>query len=94
MEIVIGTLPKIGAQEKKRRIGNEEVIEARVLNMRYPRKPYGLPPMGREERRQRHGAPDPLQGRIMTILIPEAFSIPRDAASGKYKILMRFVANR
>lgn len=94
MDIIIGNVPPVGAQEKKQRFGNEEIIEARVLNVRYPRKPYGLPPPGRQERRQKNIAPDPIRGKIMTILIPEAYSVPLDAASGKYRIFMRFVSSR
>ncbi|MFZ5571515.1 MAG: hypothetical protein ACOZF0_14030 [Thermodesulfobacteriota bacterium] len=94
MDIVIGSVPTIGKQEKKRSPGEEMFIEAQVLNVRHPRKPYGLPPENVQDRRQKIATPDPARGKIMTILIPEAYSIPQDAASGKYRILLRFVHKR
>ncbi len=94
MEIIIGSVPNVGIKEKKRRTESEGLIEAQVLHVRYPRKPYGLPPGGTEDRRQKNVPPDPSRGRIMTILIPEEYSIPQDVASGRYRVLLRFAQNR
>lgn len=95
MEIVIGATPYVNPQDRNRRARRSDMIEGRVLNVRGPRKPYGMPPPGGPgERRHRSSPPDPGGGRVITVLIPDGYTLPKDAASNKMKVLMRFVPNR
>jgi hypothetical protein len=94
MDIVIGATPRVGVQEKKRSTRQDKVVEGRVLDIRHPRKPYGMPPLGKEERRFKKNGPDPSNSRVLTLLVPEGYSIPRNAGSDNLKVYMRFVPDR
>ena len=94
MDIVIGSTPYVGNAAKKRKEGADTLIEARMLDMRFPRKPYGTPPNGQQDRRVKRNEPDPANSRIVTLLVPNGYSLPREALSGNLKILMRFVPDR
>lgn len=94
MEIVIGASPYVGLPEKKRRLAGEAVVEAHFLAMRRPRKPYGMPRQGEQNRRFRISGLDPAGGRILTLLVPDSNNLPKDIASGEYKIFLRFVHER
>ncbi len=94
MEIVIGATPYIGVKEKKRKVRQDGVVEARMLDIRYPRKLFGLLPKGQKERRVKRNVPDPASGRILTLLVPDGYKLPKDAGVGKMKIVMRFVPDR
>jgi hypothetical protein len=94
MDIVIGATPRVGVQEKKRRGKGSQVLEGRVLDMRDSRKPYGVPPNGTGERRFKRNGPDPSNSRVVTLLVPDGYSLPRDAGSGNLKVFMRFVPDR
>lgn len=91
MEIVIGAAPRLSNHGRSKKTCANGVVEAKLLDMRYPRRSFGRPPVGQNERRGGGGSPDPLSGRVMTVLIPDGYSIPPDAKSNNYKILLRFV---
>ena len=95
MEIVIGRTPPVGPPPAKA-AGSGEFIEAKMLNLRPPRRRRGTPP-GQKERRNRSGginASDPVGGRVMTLLIPNGFAIPQDIESGDYRIFLRFAKRK
>ncbi len=94
MDIVIGATPYVGVREKKRKVRQEGAVEARMLNLRYPRKLYGLLPKGQTERRVKRNGPDPTSSRVITLLVPDGYSLPKDAGAGNMKVLMRFVPDR
>jgi hypothetical protein len=91
MEIVIGGIPPLEASGKTPPAASSSPVEARILDVRSPRKQNGEPPLGQAERRTGKGASDPANARIMTILIPEGQKIPKDIASGNYRLFIRFV---
>lgn len=91
MEIIIGGIRSLDASGKAPLAANNSSIEARVLDIRAPRKRDGRPPQGQNERRTAKSPSDPANARIMTILIPEGQKIPKDIASGNYKLFLRFV---
>ncbi len=93
MDILIGKIPQIEAFEriesKPQRVENESVIEAKMLNIRPPRKRRSKPPKG-EERRSDRGYQDPGNSRVIVLLIPEGNKIPKEIESGNYRVFLRF----
>ena len=91
MEIVIGATQRVDLKAN-RPDAKENVIEARVLNVRPPRRrPSGNRPVER-----RHGQPayDPAAGRVLVLLVPEGYAIPKDIDSGNYRVFLRFAPKR
>ena len=93
MEIVIGAARPVGSPGKKAVAGGN-VIEARVLNVRTPRRRPVGPGAGRVERRNGQPAYDPAAGRVMVLLVPEGYHIPPDIDSGNYRVFLRFASKR
>lgn len=91
MRIVIGDTPAIGPAGQYRPEMESGMVEARVLDIRQPRKRRGDPPTGQVERRENEAAADPVSGRIVTLLVPEGYKLPRGLESGNYRIFLRFV---
>jgi hypothetical protein len=93
MEIVIGRTQPVGRPASKGAVSGE-FIEAKMLNLRPPRrKKTGTPP-GQRERRNQNSVNDPVGGRVMTLLIPNGFAIPKDIESGNYRIFLRFARQK
>jgi hypothetical protein len=88
MEIIIGTIPPLKAQEQKLPSTGSPAIDAQLLHVRPPRKgtagPSGM------ERRTRQ-ANDPRIGRVLTIMVPDARLLPPDIDTAKYDVSMRFI---
>ena len=87
MEIVIGATQRVEFKGKKPDT-RENLIEARVLNVRPPRRR----PSGARQVERRHGQPsyDPAAGRVLVLLVPEGYHIPSDLDSGNYRVFLRF----
>ena len=92
MEIVIGSTPRVGPPPKRTPTAGGGFVEAKVLNVRQPRRRRENPP-GQSDRRQKE-AQDPAGGRVMVLLIPEGYSLPTDITSGDYRIFLRFVPHK
>ncbi|MFH0724988.1 MAG: hypothetical protein V2B19_01295 [Pseudomonadota bacterium] len=93
MEIVIGAARSVGSPGKKIEAGGN-MIEARVLNVRPPRRRPAGPGAGRVERRNGQPAYDPAAGRVMVLLVPEGYHIPPDIDSGNYRVFLRFAPKK
>ena len=93
MEIVIGAAPRVGPPPKRSPAGGGGFVEARVLNVRQPRRRRERPP-GEGDRRQFNAQEDPVGGRVMVLLVPEGYNIPQDIASGNYRIFLRFAPKK
>ena len=93
MEIVIGATPRVGAPLKSASAAGGAYVEARVLNVRSPRRRQGRAPK-QGDRRTKKNVVDPSTGRVMTLMIPEGYNIPGDIESGNYRIFLRFVPQR
>jgi hypothetical protein len=93
MEIVIGAARPVGSPGKKVEAGGN-MIEARVLNVRPPRRRPAGPGTGRVERRNGQPAYDPAAGRVMVLLVPEGYHIPPDIDSGNYRVFLRFAPRK
>lgn len=90
MEIVIGAVPRVGQPLKKTETRGG-FVEARVLNIRPPRRRLDGVGVGQVDRRDKNTAQDPASGRVMLLLVPEGYNIPKDITSGDYRIFLRFV---
>ncbi|MBF0302609.1 MAG: hypothetical protein HQK73_06185 [Desulfamplus sp.] len=97
MDILIGKISPIEASEKiesrLQKMEKENMIEAKMLNIRPPRKRQSRPPKG-EERRNDRGYQDPGNSRVMVLLIPEGNKIPKEIESGKYRVFLRFAKGK
>ena len=91
MEIVIGATQRVDFRGTKPE-PKENLIEARVLNVRPPRRR----PSGARQVERRHGQPtyDPAAGRVLVLLVPEGYHIPPDLDSGNYRVFLRFAPKR
>ena len=93
MEIVIGATPRVGAPVKRNSASGGGYIEAKVLNVRSPRRRQERAP-NQGDRRTQKNATDPVSGRVMTLMVPEGYNIPGDIESGNYRIFLRFAPRR
>ena len=91
MRIVIGETPRVGPAGQGRPDTDSTTVEARLLDIRSPRKRRGSPPEG-AERREHSDPGDPATGRVMILLIPDGLKVPRGVESGNYRIFLRFVS--
>ncbi|MGV8075448.1 MAG: hypothetical protein AB2L11_12945 [Syntrophobacteraceae bacterium] len=89
MDIIIGSTESIGSQNVGGMEPGGRTIEAKALSSRPARKRLCRPPRGQPERRTSGSGNDPNGAGVLTLLIPEGYKIPRDIASGKYKIVLR-----
>jgi hypothetical protein len=90
MDIVIGSAPRINFAGRNSPEMEGSLVEARLLDVRGPRKRRGPPPEG-DERRDFGPVEDPVTGRVLVLLVPEGHRIPRGVESGSYKIFLRFL---
>jgi hypothetical protein len=93
MDIVIGATQRIGDPGKKIEPGGN-LVEAKVLNVRPPRRQRSGPGMGKTERRNGQPAYDPVAGRVLVLLVPEGYHIPADLDSGNYRVFLRITPRR
>lgn len=93
MEIVIGAAPRVGPPPKKKSPAGAGYVEAKVLNVRPPRRRQSRLP-GESDRRNNQNANDPASGRVMVLMIPEGYNLPQDIGSGNYRIFLRFVPQK
>jgi hypothetical protein len=94
MEIVIGAPVAVGPPPRKGPGSGPGMVEARILNVRPPRRRPGKPPDGQKDRRGGQMNQDPAGGRVMVLLIPEGYNLPRDIDGGDYRIFVRFAPRR
>jgi hypothetical protein len=93
MEIVIGATHRVEMSTRKVE-SKAGVVEARVLNVRPPRRrPQGPGPQ-QAERRQGQTNFDPAAGRVLVLLVPEGYHIPQDIDSGNYRVFLRFASRK
>ncbi len=93
MEIVIGDTSAVGSPTvKEGRTGG--LVEAKVLNIRAPRKRKVNTTVWKDKRRKEKYGHDPGDGRIMVLLVPDGYKIPKDIETREYKVLMRFIPKR
>ena len=91
MNIVIGETPRVRASGGQGRSDTDTApVEAKLLDIRSPRKRRGHPPDG-TERREQTDPGDPATGRVVVLLIPDGQKIPRGVESGSHRIFLRFV---
>ncbi len=91
MRIVIGETPRVGPSGQYRPDTESSLVEAKLLDIRGPRKENRRPPDEAERREYGEGAADPVSGRVLVLLIPEGYKVPRGIESGNYRIYLRFV---
>ncbi len=90
MEFVVGAPQPIGPPGK--RLPNQsQVVEARILNVRPPRRGPRSLAEKKEDRRNRSSGQDPAAGRVMVVLVPEGYYVPTDIDSGNYRVFLRIV---
>ena len=87
MEIIIGSMPPLRHNEVKEHPTTSGPVEAKILNVRPPRKGIAGP-LGMERRETKVN--DPLRGRVLTVMVPDSEVLPKDIESGDYKVIMRF----
>jgi hypothetical protein len=93
MDIVIGATQRISDPGKKIEPGGN-LVEAKVLNVRAPRRQRSGPGAGRAERRNSQPTYDPASGRVLVLLVPEGYHIPADLDSGNYRVFLRITSRR
>ncbi len=93
MHFVIGAPQRIGPPAQKWKTNNEQ-LEARILNVRSPRKRPRRKSSRPQDRRHRSPDHDTASGRVMVLLVPEGYQIPRDINSGEYRVFVRFTRRR
>ena len=94
MEIVIGATPSVGTTVAKTTGLAGGYFQARVLNVRPPRRRSGPPPDGQKDRRGKKNMSDPRSSRVMVLLIPDGHRLPKDIESGNYRVTMRFTPQK
>lgn len=90
MKIVIGSSSPVGPPPKKETTSDAGVVEAKLLNLRPPRKRRSPAPEGSDKRKGARDFQDPATGRVVVLLIPEGHKIPKDLSSGDYRVFIRF----
>ncbi len=93
MEIVIGATAPVGPPPKKNVSTGGGYVEAKVLNIRAPRRRRVIP-QGQDDRRGGKESHDPASGQVMVLLIPEGYNIPSDIDSGNYRVFLRFAPRK
>ncbi|GAB6146655.1 hypothetical protein [Desulfocicer niacini] len=93
MHFVIGAPQRVGPPAKKQETKNGQ-LEARILNVRSPRKRPRRKSSRPQDRRYRSPEHDTASGRVMVLLVPDGYKIPRDINSGDYRIFIRFARRR
>lgn len=93
MEFVVGAPRPIGPPGK-RLPDQPQMVEARILNVRPPRRGVKSPDGKQDNRRNRSPQHDPAAGRVMVLLVPEGYHVPSDIDSGNYRVLLRFVPQK
>ncbi len=93
MHFVIGAPQRIGPPSQKQETKNGQ-LEARILNVRSPRKRPRRKSFRPQDRRYRSPEHDTASGRVMVLLVPEGYQIPRDINSGEYRVFVRFARRR
>ena len=93
MDIVIGAVSRVSPPPRKSPAGGGGFVEAKVLNVRQPRRRREGRP-GESDRRQVNAKDDPAAGRVMVLLVPEGYNIPPDIASDNYRIFLRFAPKK
>jgi len=91
MEIIIGAAAPVGMPGLKIAASGSGNVEAKILNIRSPRRRQGQPPDGERDRRGKKNPQDPMGGRVIVLLVPDAYNLPVDLGSGNYRIFLRFV---
>lgn len=87
MEIIIGSIPPLGASIEKAVVKEGGVVEAQLLHVRPPRK--GISGPSGAERRGKNSK-DPIRGRVLTLMVPHAETLPKDIDKVKYRVTLRF----
>jgi hypothetical protein len=89
MDIRVGRVAEAGgiADQSGRAEG---VTEARVLDVRAPRRQVGRKPANAPERRDHTRELDPPGARVLLLLVPEGAKVPPDLESGSYRVFLRF----
>lgn len=93
MEFVVGAPSPIGSPGR-RLPDQSRMVEARVLNVRPPRRGGRGPDGQPENRRDSSPSQDPAAGRVMVLLVPEGHFVPADIDSGNYRVFLRFVPQK
>jgi hypothetical protein len=89
MHIIIGDMPPLGQPTRKEIGPNGRTVEAKVLDVRPPRRQqHGK---AGSDRRRQNGNPDPVNGKVLMLLAPEGHNIPADLDSGKYRVFLKFI---
>lgn len=94
MHIIIGATDPVDRAGARGELPLGVTVEAKVLQLRPPRKRRGPPPDGQNERRAGMSGQDPEGGRVMVLLIPEGQKLPKDLSSGNYKVFLRFAPRK
>lgn len=88
MEIIIGSMQPLGGPPGKKNVAKESgVIEARLLNVRKPRKGISGP-SGAERRTKK--TKDPVKGRVLTLMVMDGDELPKDIDTVQYRVTLRF----
>ena len=93
MEFVVGAPQPIGPPDK-RLPSQPQVVEARILNVRPPRRGPRSLAEKQDNRRGRSPQQDPAAGRVMVLLVSEGYYVPADIDSGNYRVLLRIVPRK
>jgi len=94
MDIVIGDTSSVGSPlaRETRKFGG--MVEAKMLNIRPPRRTRDRLKAGENKRRNEKNNQDPGNGRVMVVLVPDGYKIPKDIGTRDYRILIRFIPQR
>lgn len=68
-----------------------DLIEAKLLSVRAPRRRPPRWPNRNAERRAHRDERDPTSGRVLVLLIPDGQQLPKELERGKYRVFLRFV---
>lgn len=88
MEIIIGSVPPLGGQNRKPQEKNVITVQGELLHARQPRKGIAGP-SGMERRGRR--VKDPVKGRVLTVMIPDGSTLPADLDSARYEVVLRLI---
>ena len=88
MEIIIGSIPPLKAQEQKLPQRGAPAVVGQLLHVRPPRKGIAGP-SGRERRKK--PVSDSRIGRVLTIMVPDARLLPSDIDTANYDVSIRLI---